>query len=65
MKRTAIDWTPYIPDNWKEIRIKDIARLQSGNSLTSDNIDEMGDYPVYGGNGLRGYTESSRVITAG
>lgn len=58
MKRTAIDWTPYIPDNWKEIRIKDIARLQSGNSLTSDNIDEMGDYPVYGGNGLRGYTDS-------
>ena len=30
--------------------------LKSGNSLKADVIDITGDYPVYGGNGLRGYT---------
>lgn len=58
MKKTAIDWAPNIPDNWQEVRLKDIARLQSGNGITSDDIDEIGDYPVYGGNGMRGYTDS-------
>lgn len=58
MKATNIDWMPFIPDNWKVVRLKDIAKLQSGNGITSDDIDELGDYPVYGGNGLRGYTTS-------
>lgn len=58
MKKTTIDWAPNIPDNWQEVRLKDIARLQSGNGITSDDIDEIGDYPVYGGNGMRGYTDS-------
>ena len=56
MKATNIDWMPFIPDNWTVVRLKDIAKLQSGNGITSDDIDELGDYPVYGGNGLRGYT---------
>ena len=30
--------------------------FKSGNSLKADVIDITGDYPVYGGNGLRGYT---------
>lgn len=58
MKETGISWAPYIPDNWNVVRIKDIARLQSGEGITSDNIDNMGDYPVFGGNGLRGYTDT-------
>lgn len=55
MRKTDIDWIPYIPDNWEVVRLKDIAKLQSGEGITSDDIDEAGDYPVYGGNGLRGY----------
>lgn len=58
MKKTTIDWAPYIPDEWEEKRIKDISFLQSGNSITSDAIDETGLFPVYGGNGLRGYTNT-------
>ena len=58
MKVTGIDWVPSIPDNWSVVRLKDIAKLQSGNGITSADIDEVGDYPVYGGNGLRGYTSS-------
>ena len=32
--------------------------FKSGNSLKADQIDTVGDYPVYGGNGLRGYTST-------
>lgn len=58
MKHSTIDWAPFIPNDWEEKRIKDISRLQSGNGITSDDIDDIGLYPVYGGNGLRGYTDS-------
>ena len=37
----------------------DVAQeFKSGNSLKADEIDITGDYPVYGGNGLRGYTST-------
>lgn len=58
MKKSHIDWCPVIPDHWEEKRIKDIVFLQSGNSITAMDIAEEGKYPVYGGNGLRGYTNN-------
>ena len=58
MQKSHIDWCPVIPDHWEEKRIKDIAFLQSGNSITAMDIAEEGNYPVYGGNGLRGYTNN-------
>lgn len=58
MKKSHIDWCPVIPDHWEEKRIKDIAFLQSGNSVTAMDFVEDGKYPVYGGNGLRGYTNT-------
>ena len=33
-------------------------KFKSGNSLKADKISESGAYPVYGGNGLRGYTST-------
>ena len=32
-------------------------RFSSGKNLTSEKISPEGEYPVYGGNGLRGYTD--------
>ena len=34
-------------------------RFSSGKNITSDNIFTIGDFPVFGGNGLRGYTDKS------
>lgn len=33
------------------------SRFSSGKNITSEDIHEQGKYPVYGGNGLRGYTD--------
>ena len=56
MKPSGVQWIGDIPEHWKIMRIKDIVDLKSGDSITSDNIAESGDYQVYGGNGLRGFT---------
>jgi len=34
------------------------SRLSSGKGISASNIHESGLYPVYGGNGLRGYTDT-------
>jgi type I restriction enzyme S subunit len=58
LKPSNISWIGEIPEHWKIKRIKDIATLQSGNNLVSEQISEEGEYPVYGGNGLRGYYDN-------
>ena len=35
------------------------SRLSSGNGISAKNITEQGAFPVFGGNGLRGYTNTS------
>jgi type I restriction enzyme S subunit len=45
------------PD-WEEKTLKTIcSTFKSGNGITADEIQDSGTYPVYGGNGLRGYTD--------
>lgn len=47
-----------IPSDWEVKRLKDVCHhFKSGLGITSESIYEYGDYPVYGGNGLRGYTD--------
>ena len=46
-------------EDWEQRKLGDVAQeFKSGNSLKADEIDITGDYPVYGGNGLRGYTST-------
>ena len=48
-----------IPQEWKVDRLGEIClTFKSGTTITSQSIKESGLYPVYGGNGLRGYTDS-------
>lgn len=35
------------------------SRLSSGKSISSSEVTDKGLFPVYGGNGLRGYTDKS------
>jgi type I restriction enzyme S subunit len=58
LKASGIDWLGEIPAHWTIRRIKDIAELRSGDAIQSEDIAPEGDYPVYGGNGLRGFTFS-------
>ena len=44
---------------WEQRKLGEVAQeFKSGNFLKADEIDIAGDYPVYGGNGLRGYTST-------
>ena len=46
-------------DDWEQRKLGEVAQeFKSGNSLKADEIDITGEYPVYGGNGLRGYTST-------
>ena len=55
-KESGIEWLGEVPSNWDIVSLKRIVNLKSGDSITSDSIDITGEYPVYGGNGQRGYT---------
>ncbi len=47
-------------EEWKEYRLGDVcSRLKSGKGIKSDLISDTGKYPVIGGNGVRGYTNTS------
>lgn len=55
MRDSGIPWLGSIPAHWEVKKLKYIASLKSGESITSEYIKEDGMYPVYGGNGFRGY----------
>ena len=47
-----------IPQEWEVKRLGEVCtHFKSGLGITASNISGEGEYPVYGGNGLRGYTE--------
>ena len=50
--------TTEVNSAWKKSRLKYLARFQAGNNITAEAIRQEGNYPVYGGNGLRGYTDA-------
>lgn len=58
LRDSGIDWLGQIPEHWSIRKIKYFARLRSGKNLTSEQItpDKQENlFPVFGGNGLRGY----------
>ena len=56
LKPSGIPWLGDIPQHWEVRRLKHLAWFQSGDGITSLQIEATGPYPVYRGNGLRGYT---------
>lgn len=43
--------------HWERKKLKYALRVNSGEGIASDKIGSDGTYPVYGGNGIMGYTE--------
>lgn len=56
MKRSGVEWLGEVPAHWQVCSLRRIVSMQSGESITGETIHESGDFPVFGGNGLRGYT---------
>ena len=47
-------------EEWKEVKLGDVCtRLSSGKNISASKISDSAIYPVFGGNGLRGYTDNS------
>ena len=58
LKDSGVEWLGEIPAHWEVKRLKRLAFMQAGTAITGDDIGAEGDYPVFGGNGVRGYTSS-------
>lgn len=56
LKPSGIEWLEDIPEHWELKKLKYVTSLRSGESITADNIRQEDEYPVFGGNGLRGFT---------
>lgn len=57
-KASGVEWLGEVPAHWDVLQLRHLARMKSGETITSDSIRDAGEYPVYGGNGLRGYSNS-------
>lgn len=58
MKPSGVEWLGEIPSHWEVKKLKYLATLKSGESITAEQIEPEGSFPVFGGNGIRGYTNS-------
>jgi type I restriction enzyme S subunit len=56
LKDSGVEWIGEIPEHWEVKALKYIAYMQSGETISPDKFTEEG-FPVYGGNGFRGYTD--------
>ena len=57
LKDSGVEWLGDIPEHWEVKKLNYIFRMQSGDFVSANEIETHGKYPVYGGNGLRGYTK--------
>ncbi len=55
LKPSGVEWLGDVPEHWELRRLKTLSWMRSGESITSLSIEPTGTYPVYGGNGIRGY----------
>ena len=55
MKESGIEWIGRMPAHWTAPALKHLCTMQAGKNLISEQISTSGEYPVYGGNGQRGY----------
>ena len=54
-KDSGIPWLGSIPAHWEVLPLKRLCKMNAGENLTSLEIEKDGGFPVYGGNGFRGF----------
>jgi len=54
-KKVTISEAVKQTESCQQCKIKNLAFFKSGTNLTAQEISDEGNYPVYGGNGVRGY----------
>ena len=57
-KTSSVPWLNEVPEHWQVRRLKTLCSMKSGDGITTESIGQQGKYPVFGGNGIRGYTSS-------
>jgi len=58
MKPSGVEWLGEVPEHWGVKKLKWVYQnIGSGDGISPDDIEPFGTYPVYGGNGIMGYTE--------
>ena len=58
LKDSGVEWLGDVPSHWDVRRLKTLCSMKSGDGITAESIEPSGKYPVYGGNGIRGYSSA-------
>ncbi len=56
LKDSGVEWLGDVPARWVVRRVKTLCSMKSGDGINAISIEPVGEYPVFGGNGLRGFT---------
>lgn len=68
-EESGVLWIGRKPAHWQVMKLHHMVRMKSGSSITSLEMDDEGDYPVFGGNGNRGrfteYTHDGSYVLIG
>ena len=57
MKDSGVEWIGEIPEHWELRTLRTLVRMRAGKGITSADISDDGAFPVFGGNGVRGYSD--------
>ncbi|MBO6508191.1 MAG: restriction endonuclease subunit S [Roseibium sp.] len=60
-KDSGVDWIGSLPKEWNVAPLGRLISVRSGDMISSDAETSKG-YPIYGGNGLRGYTTKFNTL---
>lgn len=62
MKPSGIDWLGNIPAHWEVLPLNRVIRMGSGDYIAASEIEADGEHFVFGGNGVRGFSEHFNTI---
>lgn len=61
MKDSSVEWIGETPSHWMVKKVKYLGLIKSGEGITATDLLDVGDYKVYGGNGIVGFFNKFNV----